>query len=955
MPTNNEMPDLFGLAKTVDLKEYIENFYAIEFTAQNFAECPFCGSSETKAFSIQPKKQIVKCFSCMPKAFGLIDFVMTIENCDNHHAAKKICIDMGLYNEDISLSKEDREKAAKANQEKRAELTKKRDEKRAIEDKANKKAQAYSAKNMLKNAPEFTKFLQTNESLREEIKQSIRWSNKTDAWWFDYLGYDEFQKSFVIINQDRASNKIYNLKHKEKWVYDTSTKKYIVGERSKGKWISQANSSVYPFPMQYFKEHKDERVIVSFGEKDSLNLLSYDINTLTLGGISNSLTPFKDLFKNKIVYIWADNQLVEYVAAMLRYKELEDVAKNVYIVSFLHIDKTLPEKYDISDFIFANDFKDAAEIFAKIEYSCFKLTNSFIEDVSAHFHEDEKMLLRLNAFRLSAKSKKFVDIEKDIIKGAKPVKSEMDDEINAAESVLELISKDKLKDDFKQFLGVLIREDGDKYVEKLKIALDKKTRLFSQFRKHHEVDATIAFVNDAKSAGHEIATYRDTMYIWTGSHYEKVQDKELKVFMLQKWMIAAKVNMKQQTPDFVKKVCEGVFYRGIALERFKEQQDYRIINFDNGTAYLYNSGKFVFRASHLKADAMTSMLPISYDPNAKAAKWKRFLNDVLPNTTEQDALMEFIGYCFFNSHSFQKFLFLLGAGANGKSIVLNVIKKFFGKEITSNVDLQQLYSHELIGIENKYINIGSEINPKGLDKGQIENLKKLTAGEATMLNPKNATPYDISGGEIPKFIFSGNNKPQGNLDGGLFRRMLLLNFNRVISKDERIQALEDRFEDEMSGIFNLAMEGLKRLLKNGDFSASDNMERNLQEYKEEANPILAYFNENIMIDKTSMVSRKFLYAHYKKWTEERGHHAAADRKFFAKLKDISKDVEDKRPSFFGEHHSLLGTRPRFVMNIKVDTEMIDSFEVDKNEIKTIDINVDIANGILSKHINRDKL
>ena len=950
----NNLPDLFGLAKEVDFKDYIETFYQVEFNAQNFAECPFCGSSETKAFSYSPKKGIVKCFSCMPKAFGLIDFVMTIEDIDNHKAAKKICIDMGLHNEDSNLTPEEKEAAAKENQKKREQLKKKRDLKRVVEAAATKKAQTYTKKRMSKDAPEFTSYLQSNEDLRAEIKESIRWSNKTDAWWFDYLGYDEFQKSFVIINQDRSTNKIYNLKHKQKWVYDKKNKKYIVGERSSGKWISQANSSVYPFPMQYFKEHKDERVVLSFGEKDSLNLLSYDINTLTLGGISNSLTPFVDLFKDKVVYIWADNQLVEYIAAMMRYKELESVAKSVYIVSFLHIDKTLPEKYDISDFIFDNKFKDAAEIYEKIEYSCFKLTNSLIEDIAAHFHEDEKMLKRLDAFRLSAKSKKFVDIEKDIIKTAKPVKSEMDAEIDAAETVLELISKDKLKDDFKSFLGVLIREDGDKYIEKLKVALDKKARLFSQFRKHHEVDATLAFVNDARSAGHEIATYRSETYIWTGSHYQKVDAKELNVFIIQKWMRAAKVNMKQQTPDFVKKIVEGVFLRGVMLERFKENQDYRIINFDNGTAYLYNSGKFVFRKSHLKADAMTSMLPISFHKDAAAPKWKRFLSEVLPDKTEQDALMEFIGYCFFNSHSFQKFLFLLGSGANGKSIVLNVIKKFFGKEITSNVDLQQLYSHELIGIENKYINIGSEINPKGLDKGQIENLKKLTAGEATMLNPKNAAPYDISGGEIPKFIFSGNNKPQGNLDGGLFRRMLLLNFNRVISKDERIQALEDRFEDEMSGIFNLAIEGLHRLLKNGDFSVSDNMERNLQEYKEEANPVLAYFNENITVDEECMIPRKFLYAHYKAWTEERGHKTASDRTFFSKIRDINKLISDARPSFFGTHHDILGKQPRFIINIRVNPEDIDEFKVDNTDVRTEDINIDKQLKICVKYAEKAK-
>ena len=902
-----EKLDLFGLAKNVDIGSYIEAHYDLGWDRDKKAECPFCGSSKTKAFSLQPKKQIVRCFSCMPKAMNIIDFVMEMEGLTNHYAAKKICIDMGLIQEDNKPVDAEAKKAIDA---KRETLLKEKEAKRAKEEAELKAEQERSGVRMSKIAPKLLEAFTLNPEIKANSKRYLRWSDKLEAWYFDYLGWDEEHQSVCIVNYDRESGVVHNIKHREKYVWDPVTKSIDTGRRMPGKWISMPNASGAPFPIEYFRKHHDERVVLSFGEKDSLNLLSYDINTLTLGGVSASLEPHLELFKDKTVFIWPDHQLVEYIAAMARYKELENVAKHVYIVSFLHIEKTLADKYDISDFIFEQKFADADALWKRIEYSCFRLTNSYIEDVSSYYEGgNEKLLKRLDAFRSSAKSMKFQDIEAEILKVAKPVKSEMDAEIDASEQMLMEANGHELLKDFRHFLSEKHSED-EAFVETFKLAMQYKKRLFDQFRKHHEVDATIAFVNDAKTSGHEIATYRERMYVWTGSHYQHIDDKELKVFIIQRWMNAAKVNMKQQTPDFTKKVVEGVFYRGIPLERFKENQHHRIINFDNGTAYLHNSGKLVFRNSHLKADAMTSMLPISYDPSAKAPKWKRFLKEVLPDLTEQNALMEFMGYCFLNTHSYQKFLFLLGSGANGKSIVLNVIKKFFGGEMTSNVDLQQLFSHEMVGIEGKYINIGSEINPKGLDKGQIENLKKLTAGESTQLNPKNAAPYDISGGEIPKFIFSGNNKPQGNLDGGLFRRMLLLNFNRTISKEERIQALEDRFDDEMSGIFNLAMEGLERLLAQGDFSISENMRRNLEEYQEEANPILAYARENLKADPRTMVARKFLYAHYKAWTEERGHHAAAERTFYSKLKDIIKDLQDVQPRYLGIHHNVLGNRAR---------------------------------------------
>lgn len=935
-----KLPDFFSMAKAVDIKSYLENFYKIEFDKHNFAICPFCGSSKTKAFSLSPKKQIVKCFSCMPKALNIVNFVMEAEKLSNHQAAKKICIDMGLYAGDDGLSEEDRKKRQEELAKKQAELQKQREIKREEEAKKDAELKKYAFKKMGEITPKLIEYLDEHREIFDDIAKIIKWSPLLDEWWFDYLGYDEFQKSLVIINQVRSRKKVYNIKHQKKWEWDPVGKKYIVGSRNPGKWISYPNSTTYPFPYEYFKNNEDERVVISFGEKDSLNLLSYGINTLTLGGISNSFEPFKNMLKGKIVYIFPDHQLIEYLSAMARYEELKTVAKEIYIVSFLHIDKTLPQKYDISDFIFDKSFDDKEEFFESIQYSCFKLTNSFIEDLTEFFSDDEKLCQRAYGFRTGAKALKFRDIQEEIVKVAKPVKSEMDEEINATEEwLIKVNTTADMKRKFIQFVGSLFDDKADEYTEKLKLALDHKQRLFKQFRKHTEVDVTAALVRDAKASGHEIASYRDDLYIWTGSHYQKLGLKELKVFIMQEWMPAAKVNMKQRVPDFIEKMVKGIFLRATALEKFKDEQNYRVINFKNGTAYLYNSGKLVFRQNHLKADAMINVLPINYDKNAKATKWKKFLNDVLPDKVEQNALMEFIGYCFLNTHSYQKFLFLLGTGANGKSIVLNVIKKFFGEEMVSYVDLQQLHSHEMIGIDGKYINIGSEINPKGLDKGQIENLKKLTAGEPTQLNPKNATPYNISGGEIPKFIFSGNNKPQGNLDGGLFRRMLLLNFDKVITKEKRIQALETRFEDEMSGIFNMAMEGLKRLLENGDFSESDNMVRNLQEYKEEANPVLAYFNEYIVMDDEYMVPRKFLYAHYKAWAEERGHHIASERTFYSRLRDINKDIKDKRTNYDGVFKEIIGKNPRFMENIRVKREGIEELKIDKQDIKTEDISL----------------
>ena len=83
--------------------------------------------------------------------------------------------------------------------------------------------------------------------------------------------------------------------------------------------------------------------------------------------------------------------------------------------------------------------------------------------------------------------------------------------------------------------------------------------------------------------------------------------------------------------------------------------------------------------------------------------------------------MEFIGYCFLPSHEFESFLFLYGkSGANGKSVILDTIRNFFGEDNVSSLQLQQFEGHQLYGLSNKLINIGTEIDKNGTDKGSSQ-------------------------------------------------------------------------------------------------------------------------------------------------------------------------------------------------------------------------------------------
>src|SRR5260370_40650187 len=73
------------------------------------------------------------------------------------------------------------------------------------------------------------------------------------------------------------------------------------------------------------------------------------------------------------------------------------------------------------------------------------------------------------------------------------------------------------------------------------------------------------------------------------------------------------------------------------------------------------------------------MSPVTYDPNAKAPRWKRFVSEVMGESTELITyLQRVVGYCMTGDTSEQAFFVFYGTGANGKSTFLEVIRAVLG-------------------------------------------------------------------------------------------------------------------------------------------------------------------------------------------------------------------------------------------------------------------------------------
>lgn len=263
----------------------------------------------------------------------------------------------------------------------------------------------------------------------------------------------------------------------------------------------------------------------------------------------------------------------------------------------------------------------------------------------------------------------------------------------------------------------------------------------------------------------------------------------------------------------------------VVLER-SFPSDRSLIAFSNGV-YSLSTREFV--PSFDPASVVTESLPYPYDKDAPVPeKWNAFLCEVLPDPAERKVLQEFFGMVYLDREAFsvEKFALFVGKGANGKSVIFEVIKRVLGPDNVSTLDSSQLTKENMVPyVKGKRLNFSPDIRKSSeFDSA----LKALASGQ------------DITGRRIygdaekvkcPPLAFALNEMPRfRDTTPAFFRRLLLFSFDVQIPPERQDKALAAKIcADELPGIFNWIMEGLRRLIsRGGEFASCAKMERNIE-------------------------------------------------------------------------------------------------------------------------------
>ena len=120
--------------------------------------------------------------------------------------------------------------------------------------------------------------------------------------------------------------------------------------------------------------------------------------------------------------------------------------------------------------------------------------------------------------------------------------------------------------------------------------------------------------------------------------------------------------------------------------------------------------------------------------------------------------------------------------------------------------------------------------------------------------------------------------------------MLLLPFERVVPAEEQNRYLADELCGELPGIFNWALEGLRRLRADEGFIEPSSCVEATNDYRLDCDPTRAFLQEHYRSDPSGSIACKRLYDHYVAWMRDNGHTPLNSSNFGKNVRRVLPDV-----------------------------------------------------------------
>lgn len=488
---------------------------------------------------------------------------------------------------------------------------------------------------------------------------------------------------------------------------------------------------------------------------------------------------------------------------------------------------------------------------------------------------------------------------------------------------------------FAQFAVPWGRKDSDPYRQK-KLAFEVSMPLF------------------AKDC--DIMSYNGKYYYFNGKIYEKVSEFAVGQAynqLMTKLGIAA---------DYARsKTTRADLFLGTikAYNNLHPRND--ILAFSNRVVDLrYTKGdSFVGTHSFNKEWHVLDYHPYPFLPDAKAPIFMRFLDEVLPDKRQRDILQMFLGLGLIQtSEAFDKTtggprgtvelcLVLLGSGANGKSVLFNVICALFGKNHITNVDYDAMTADGDEGLRGRaairsaVFNWSSDSDARKFGQKNTAMFKRIVSGESY---PYRLLQHDIEESDsCPYLIFSLNQLPNiSEGTRGFLRRLQFVNFDVTIPRYKQDPNLAYKIiQSDLPGVFNWVLRGAREIRRRHFcFPSSDASLKSKVRALLPTNPVYAWMlvygmrsEPNAPSEICSVIKSETMYRCFQKFLENNDEPVLSQNKFARSLSALNFVKMRKSDGMYYQVYGALEEQlrqPMMLSYLHDEEDELPDYENDKN-------------------------
>ena len=165
--------------------------------------------------------------------------------------------------------------------------------------------------------------------------------------------------------------------------------------------------------------------------------------------------------------------------------------------------------------------------------------------------------------------------------------------------------------------------------------------------------------------------------------------------------------------------------------------------------------------------------------------------------------------------------------------------------------------------------------------------KQLVSGEPIEARLPYGSPFILE--DYAKFIFNANELPRDvEQNEAFFRRFIIIKFAVKIPENDRDPELAQKIIcDELPGVFNWVLSGLKRLCEHKRFTASDAVNQALNDYKTGSDTVNLFLQDQLYeISLSEEMRLSEFYSYYRNYSLDSGYRPVSRRVFVDRLKNL---------------------------------------------------------------------